>query len=62
MRKEKLMNIKRCFWVHFLLVAIFLLYVGDLAASEKVNFEPVRAPAMGPEDARVVIYEIADFM
>ncbi|UCF29821.1 MAG: hypothetical protein JSV26_06905 [bacterium] len=32
------------------------------AAAEKVDFQPVRTPSMGPENAKVTVYEIADFM
>lgn len=31
-------------------------------AAEMVQFEPVRAPSSGPENAPVTIIEIADFM
>jgi hypothetical protein len=32
------------------------------AESPKVEFEPVRAPSKGPDNAPVTVYEIGDFM
>jgi hypothetical protein len=44
------------------LVTATLLIAAMAMAAETVAFEPVRAPAMGPENAPVTIIEIADFM
>ena len=43
-------------------MAATLLLVAIAAAADTVAFEPVRAPALGPENAPVTIIEIADFM
>ena len=51
----------RYIFVSFLLV-LFLLATGVVLAAETVDFEPVRAPAKGPENAPVTIIEIADYM
>jgi hypothetical protein len=32
------------------------------ASAQKVEFEPVRAPSKGPDNAPVTVYEIGDFM
>jgi len=44
------------------LLALLLLMAGVALAAEAVDFEPVRAPAKGPENAPVTIIEIADYM
>ena len=44
------------------LLIMMLLITGTVLAAETVAFEPVRAPAMGPDTAPVTIIEIADFM
>jgi len=42
---------------------MLVLLNGNLASAAKtVNFEPVRAPSKGPDNAPVTIVEIADFM
>jgi hypothetical protein len=48
----------------FLSVLLALSFLtGTIAlAAETVNFEPVRAPSRGPDNAQVTIIEIADFM
>ena len=51
----------RTVFLSVLLVLSLLLGTAVLAA-ETVSFEPVRAPSIGPDDARVTIIEIADFM
>lgn len=45
-----------------LLLALGLLTGTVVFAAETVNFEPVRAPSKGPDNAPVTIIEIADFM
>ena len=45
-----------------LALAVFLVPGNAVAAAETVVFEPVRAPAKGPDNAPVTIIEIADFM
>jgi hypothetical protein len=45
-----------------LLCCAVLLSFSVAVGAEKVVFEPVRAPFVGPENAKVVVYEIADFM
>lgn len=45
-----------------LLLALFLLMTGVALAAQTVDFEPVRAPAKGSENAPVTIIEIADYM
>ena len=42
------------------LAALFALPA--LAAAQRVAFEPVSAPSKGPENAKVTVYEVADFM
>jgi hypothetical protein len=44
------------------LMTVMLIVAAMAFAAETVAFEPVRAPAMGPENAPVTIIEIADFM
>ena len=44
------------------LMTVMLITAVIALAAETVAFEPVRAPAMGPENAPVTIIEIADFM
>jgi hypothetical protein len=39
-----------------------LLMAPTVFAADTVKFEPVRAPAKGPDNAPVTIIEIADFM
>lgn len=48
--------------VVFVAVLALLLSLPALATAEKVRFEPLRAPGKGPDDAKVTVYEIADFM
>ena len=45
-----------------LLAALSLFSVPAAMAAETVNFEPVRAPSKGADNAPVTIVEIADFM
>ena len=45
------------------LLLAFTLLVGSAAvAAQTANFEPLRAPSKGPDNAPVTIIEIADFM
>ncbi len=44
------------------LMTMGLFAVPMAMAAETVVFEPVRAPAKGPDNAPVTIIEIADFM
>ncbi|MDF1537227.1 MAG: hypothetical protein P1S46_12180 [bacterium] len=44
------------------LLAAALFTAATAMAAETVVFEPVRAPAKGPDNAPVTIIEIADFM
>ncbi len=43
-------------------VMIFTTVAVPAASAQKVEFEPVRAPSKGPDDAPVTVYEIGDFM
>jgi len=45
-----------------LFLTLTLLVCSGAAAAETVNFEPLRAPSKGPDNAPVTIIEIADFM
>jgi len=45
-----------------LLAALSLFSVTAAMSAETVNFEPVRAPSRGADNAPVTIIEIADFM
>jgi hypothetical protein len=53
---------KKLCTIFAVLMTLTLLVAAMATASETVAFEPVRAPAMGPENAPVTIIEIADFM
>jgi len=46
----------------FLMLSVIIWAPGSSMAADKVNFEPVRAPSKGPDNAPVTIIEIADFM
>lgn len=45
-----------------MVIATVLLYCVAGMASGTVNFPPVRAPSLGPDNAPVTIIEIADYM
>ena len=53
---------KRIIAISVAIIASGFLYPGSFMAAEKVVFEPVRAPSMGPENAPVTIIEIVDYM
>ena len=46
----------------FLLTLGILFWPLGVGASHTVDFKPLRAPATGPEGARVTMYVIEDFM
>jgi hypothetical protein len=47
----------------FVLMTVVMLIFGVTgAAGGNIEFEPVRAPSVGPDNASVTVYEIADFM
>ena len=57
--KEVVMKMKTFSWISFLISVCLLM--PTLSHAGGVDFKPGRAPSLGPEDARVVIYEIGDF-
>ena len=53
----------RRFILPAVLLSVAVLMLTSVAAyAQKVEFEPVRAPSKGPDNAPVTVYEIADFM
>jgi len=44
------------------LLAAAVMVFASVAVAEKVEFNPVKAPSKGPDNASVTVYEIGDFM